>query len=220
MSISSVLNPPNKLDNESQFSYDKSQQIIPSGHASLERQPPDRSLNHYRANRSPGQRLTHSILPNPHRVSKPAHSNKAYTREQVDWIRYHKDDLNFGWKSLPTKFLKQFSDRRDTDQCFSSRYYRDNEVPVHQNWVIQREGGKPVMRACNVRKRNKPDGVLDDIPFKLVEKHPERALTYKWVSAKDKERADNIIKRDKRLCDGTIASNPNESKPLSLPRRI
>lgn len=196
------------------------------------------SFDHgHRTNRSPAHRYNHLRSPrrSSHSTSPPAfssqnqahdnrggslrppHSNKAYTQEQVDWMRFFHDDLGNAWKSLPIKFQQQFAtETRDSDQCFSSRYYRDNQVPDHDNWEpIMGSDGRPRFMAAKVRQRTTPEGRSLDIPYKLIEKHPERAITYPWVGQDHKKAAREIIHTDELLSRGVLVeTDPKSSRFL------
>lgn len=188
-------------------------------------------IHRYNHLRPPRQRSSHSTSPpafssqshthdNRGGSLRPPHSNKAYTQEQVDWMRFFHDDLGNAWKSLPIKFQQQFAtETRDSDQCFSSRYYRDNQVPDHDNWEpILGSDGRPRLMAAKVRQRQTPEGRALDIPYKLVEKHPERAITYSWVGRDHKETAREILRTDELLNRGVIAeTDPKSSKSLTHP---
>jgi hypothetical protein len=130
------------------------------------------------------------------RKHKPPHSNKPYTPEHVYWMRYMKEDCGKSWKEMLVSWHIQFSDDpRESDQCLSSRYYRNNKAPeVDQSGnPIVGPNGKAVMFSAKVRSRTTPQGKAMDVPFKFVEKHPEAALTYAWVSEGDKAIARKII---------------------------
>ena len=130
------------------------------------------------------------------RKHKPPHSNKPYTREHVYWMRYMKEDCMKSWKEMLVLWHIQFpDDPRESDQCLSSRQYRDNKaLEVNQDGnPIVGPNGKAVMFCAKVRSRTTPQGKAMDVPFKFVEKHPEAALRYAWVSEDDKEIARKII---------------------------
>ncbi|RDL34434.1 uncharacterized protein BP5553_07562 [Venustampulla echinocandica] len=141
-------------------------------------------------------------------------ANKEYTREQTDWIRYMKEDCNVGWKFHASKFAQQFPDVRETNQGFSSRYYRDNTVPrPDENWnTIIGKDGKAELIIASVRSRSTPEGRALDIPYTLIEKHPERALQYSWVSEEHKAEA--------RRIELGLASKGNKAKWRALIRRV
>lgn len=128
------------------------------------------------------------------RRPRAPNANKEYTREQIDWIRYMKEDCNVGWKHHSSKFALQFPDVRDSNQGFSSRYYRDNTVPrPDEDWnPVIGEDGKAEWITASVRSRSTPEGRALDIPYTLIEKHPNRALQYSWVSDEHKAEARRI----------------------------
>jgi hypothetical protein len=149
--------------------------------------------------------------------AKTPHSNKAYTKEQVDFIRYTKEDIGIPWKAHPARFSRLWTDNRDSDQCFSSRHYRSNVKPRHVNWIPILVDGRPVMDPAPVRRRSTPEGKSEDFPYTLIELCPHRALNYSWVTSADKARALEILRaddiRDKMLENGTFVDpDPKNSK--------
>jgi hypothetical protein len=155
------------------------------------------------------------------RVSKTPHSNKAYTSEQVHFIRYTKEDLGVAWKGHPARFRRYWRDNRESDQCFSSRYYRCNIRPRHVDWVPILVDGRPVMDPAPVRGRSTPEGKAMDFPYTLIELFPHRALEYSWVSPADKARAMDILRqdeiRDAMIEKGTFVDpDPKNSKSPSF----
>ena len=91
-------------------------------------------------------------------------------------------------------------EQRQSVQCLSSRYYRDNKVvQVDENGVpMFAPNGKPILIEAKVRNRTTPQGKLLDMPFTLVEKHPERACKYEWVKKEHKSVAGRILSGDLR----------------------
>lgn len=127
---------------------------------------------------------------------------KEDTPEQVDWIRYMKEDCKHAWKELPSLFALQFPDvhgygydSRTSDQCFSSRGYRDNRRPlINEEWnLILDDNGRVTWVEALVRERSTAEGMELDYPFTLVELHPERAAQYVWVSDEHKAMARRIL---------------------------
>ncbi|TGO33306.1 hypothetical protein BHYA_0253g00030 [Botrytis hyacinthi] len=115
---------------------------------------------------------------------KKPRSNKAYSLEEVDFIRYHKEDLNKHWPEVLLCFRKQFRGyQRESEQCLSSRYYRDNNIKMYDESgrVMRDENGRTRYISAKVRRRGTPAGRLEGIPYTLVQKHPERAMKYSWV---------------------------------------
>ncbi|KAF7891469.1 uncharacterized protein EAF02_001794 [Botrytis sinoallii] len=116
---------------------------------------------------------------------KKPRSNKAYSLEEVDFIRYHKEDLNKHWPEVLLCFRKRFRGyQRESEQCLSSRYYRDNNIKMYDESgrVMRDENGRIRYISAKVRRRGTPAGRLEGIPYTLVQKHPERAMKYSWVS--------------------------------------
>jgi len=128
------------------------------------------------------------------------HSNKKYTQEQVDYIRYMKDDLGYSYGDIQTAFnIPWPQDKRESDQCFSSRTYRDHVIPVLKNgrWELDfDEQGRVVTKKNPVRKRDTEE--FRNVPFKLIERSPWRIQGYDWVRPEDKKRARRIMEQDER----------------------
>ncbi|CAD6444884.1 ccdda093-ef53-4298-9a89-ad62c5b8fb59 [Sclerotinia trifoliorum] len=124
---------------------------------------------------------------------KRARSNKAYSIEEVDFIRYHKEDLNKTWDEILSFFKRYFVDR-DTEQSLSSRYYRDNCFKMYDadGRPMQDENGKIRTFSAKVRQRGTPAGREEALPYTLVQKHPERAMRYPWVSEQHKVEAQRL----------------------------
>jgi len=145
--------------------------------------------------------------------TRPHFSNKAYTREQVDFCRYMKLDCEMSFDEVKMLFRERFPEvLRDSNQCFSSRYYRDNVVPrLDKNGCLMFDDkGKLLLEAVKVRDRNTPEGKAKCVPFTLIDRSPWRALTYDWVSKEHKAIARLIL-------DGTDPTDPQGSKLGSIP---
>ncbi|TAQ83402.1 hypothetical protein B7494_g8269 [Chlorociboria aeruginascens] len=144
-----------------------------------------------------------------HRTKKP-HSNTRYEEEEVDFIRYMKDDCGYCWDKVLTAFQRQFhaqrahKTQRDSNQCLSSRYYRDNRFPELDEDGEQRlsPDGRPLWIPAKVRSRTTPEGKIENLPYRLVDKHPERALRYPWVTEDFKEIAKMNLDRKKASTSG------------------
>jgi hypothetical protein len=121
-----------------------------------------------------------------------------YSEEQVDFCRYMKEDKEKKWDIVREAFQRRFPhENRNSNQCLTSRYYRDNELPeTDEQWRLRTENGKVVTTPAKVRDRS-AEGTKD-APHKFVDKHPRRALKYNWVDEEDKERARAILKQDER----------------------
>ncbi|KAM3081975.1 hypothetical protein ACMFMG_004435 [Clarireedia jacksonii] len=124
------------------------------------------------------------------KFAKVHHSNKAYTEEEVDFIRYHKDDLGLKWDPLLLVFKRAFPGRsRESDQCLSSRYYRANKFRLfdENGKVMRDENGKIMYLSAKVRGRGTPEGREEGLPYTLVQVSPQRGLKYSWVREVHKE---------------------------------
>jgi len=119
------------------------------------------------------------------------------------WIRYHREDLLLSWPILLKLFTRRFPEYiRLSVQCLSSRYYRDNKVPM-----LDADGnpeldanGKVIMVPCKVRGRNTAGGKY--IPYLFVDKHPDFACVFDWVRPEDKARAERILRGLEEERDG------------------
>jgi len=140
--------------------------------------------------------------------TRPHFSNKAYTREQVDFCRYMKLDCEMSFHEVKILFGKRFPEvSRESNQCFSSRYYRDNVIPqLDENGRLMFDDkGKLQLEAVGVRGRNTPEGRAKCVPFTLIDRSPWRAITYDWVSKEHKAIARLIL-------DGIDPTDPQGSR--------
>lgn len=127
---------------------------------------------------------------------RPPNSNKAYDPEYIFWIRYHKEDLHMKWDEINQLFSLTFPNAgRNTIQCLQSRYYRDNHVPELDSMdrVVRDSNGKIVYKNIKVRQRNAPGTKDLGAPSTLVEKHPWRAVQYRWVNEEHRREARRIL---------------------------
>lgn len=161
-------------------------------HAEGYHSPP--SAHHHSHHRGRRHHPHHSrysqSAPTPNK--KKPRSNKAYSIEEVDFIRYHKDDLRKHWPEILSLFRQYFRQRqRDSEQCLSSRYYRDNCCKMYDanGRPMRDDNGKIRVISCKVRSRGTPAGREEALPFTLVQKHPSRAMRYPWVSEQHKVEA-------------------------------
>lgn len=165
----------------------------------------------------------HSTLPQYPRSRRRSssdrpHSNKPYTKEQVDCMRYLREDGNqLPWPVVLARFRMQFPEFDDVDlsvQCLSSRLYRANKVPVcHSNGeLVLDSNGKVMMVPAKVRDRNTPAG--KHAPYRLVDSHPDFALLYDWVHPADKAIALGAINS---LEAAEAGNQPLTGMYLSLP---
>lgn len=166
---------------------------------------PDSASGHYMSTHQYHHRQTpsypHSGLPSPPSPSassipsmKAPHSNIAYTEEQVDWIRYQKEDCKRTWDEMLELFRSTWG-FRTSRQCLSSRYYRDNVYRVVNDDDVQvyDAEGKPEYYPVKVRERKLPEIITAGLAYLFVDKDPEKALGYTWVSPEHKELAKKTI---------------------------
>jgi len=144
--------------------------------------------------------------PLKHNKKRSSPSNVKYTREQVDFIRYFKEDLGKRWTDIVDLFAQQFpGEQRQTPQCLTSRSYRDNQLPyLDENWNLTFEDdegpgqyGPRKVRLHPAKVRDRTAHCFKDAPYKLIEKHPERALQHSWVSEEHKDKARILLEDDK-----------------------
>lgn len=106
--------------------------------------------------------------------------NKKYAPEEVFWILYQKEDLGLQYKRIGELFTTVFHTRDEsTGQLVSSRHYRANVIPLLTTdfqLIFIENNQKVVVVPAKVRDRNRPEN--KDIPTKLVDRLPQKALEY------------------------------------------
>lgn len=58
--------------------------------------------------------------------------------------------------------------------------------------VVLDGNGKVVMVPCKVRGRNSKEG--KEVPYLFVDRHPECAVVFEWVTREDREKAGRILR--------------------------
>jgi hypothetical protein len=135
--------------------------------------------------------------------SRNPNSHQKFTKEQEDWIRYHREDLGRDWRSTQELFGKKFSQKPIT--ALTSFFYRSQRVPKlnENNQPVQYGKGNFVMIDAPVRLR-----LRENWPSRLVDLHPEFAVIYDWVMQESKEEANKIL----QILDGRTKDSGNVSQ--------
>jgi len=134
--------------------------------------------------------------------------NKPYTKEQQDWIRYHREDFKQNWGKIHKNFYAKFPKARehcDTSAGLSARFYRSNRVPKldeNSQPVVDANGHFVTMEAP---VRDREEGHW---PSRLVDLHPELVLAYGWVTENSKKKANEIL----QILDGMTEDTGKESE--------
>ncbi|KAE9367432.1 hypothetical protein N431DRAFT_428810 [Stipitochalara longipes BDJ] len=159
-------------------------------------------ISHSRSRTTPSRRSLHGISKASKRKRLGPHSNKAYTQEQVHWMRYFSEDRGYTWPQVHACFYQEWpGEARDSVACITSRYYRSNLLArLDDNGEpTLDQTGKLVMIPAKVRERATEEG--KDKPFLFLDLHPEWALVYDWVTPEHKARAMRVLQ---------ILENPSE----------
>ncbi|PQE03473.1 hypothetical protein CJF30_00010880 [Rutstroemia sp. NJR-2017a BBW] len=122
--------------------------------------------------------------------STQSQTKKHYTEEEVDFIRYHKEDLSLHWEAIFDHFKNTFPNHTfGSNARLSSRYYRDNQFKQYdENDKVARDEYGNIMYLCaKVRGRGTPEGKEEGLPYTLVQRYPERGQKYTWVKEEHKE---------------------------------
>jgi len=174
-------------------------------------------ISHRRSRGAISHRSTHGVSKAPKRKRLGPHSNKAYTLEQVQWMRYFSEDRGLTWPQVHAFFYQRWpGEVRDSVACITSRYYRSNLLPkLNANGLpMLDESGKFVMVSAKVRERATKEGKHK--PFHFLDLHPEWALVYDWVQPEDKERALRLLK----MLDGSIEDTEGKSEGTSPVNKV
>ncbi|KAM3066517.1 hypothetical protein ACMFMG_012015 [Clarireedia jacksonii] len=121
--------------------------------------------------------------------STKSQNKKTYTEEEVDFIRYHREDLGFGWEQIFRLFKEIFPNHScKSNQGVSARFYRANKFKLYtENGQEMRDTtGKIVYLDAKVRKRRTLEGKEEGLPYTLVQRYPQRGLKYSWVGEQHK----------------------------------
>nr|XP_036584671.1 uncharacterized protein CTRU02_05153 [Colletotrichum truncatum]KAF6794321.1 hypothetical protein CTRU02_05153 [Colletotrichum truncatum] len=163
-------------------------------HRSHPLSPPGRRLQQ----RLPVTMRTGGSSPNrrPRRSPTGSRCNVKYTIQQVDFIDYFRVDHHLSWKEVEAKYASVFPEdaakgHKRGPQGLQGVYYRKNkQIPAtdQNNLFIFDEDDNPRTFQCDVREQGKKM----NNSIGLLAMHPERAITYSWVSEEHKRQYDKI----------------------------
>ncbi|KAK1727369.1 uncharacterized protein BDZ83DRAFT_717886 [Colletotrichum acutatum] len=155
--------------------------------------PPSRRLQHrlpvtLRTGCSPSRR--------PRRSPTGSRCNVKYTIQQVDFIDYFRVDHHLSWKEVEAKYASVFPEdaakgHKRGPQGLQGVYYRKNkQIPATDpnNLLVFDEDDNPKTFQCDVREQGKKM----NNSIGLLGMHPERAITYAWVSEEHKRQYDKL----------------------------
>ncbi|KAK1955811.1 hypothetical protein LY78DRAFT_686581 [Colletotrichum sublineola] len=123
----------------------------------------------------------------PRRSTKGSRCNVKYTIQQVDFIDYFRVDHGLSWKEVETKYAATFSEdatkghKRGQSGLQGVFYRKNKQIPAtdHNN---------PKTSQCYVGKKRKGN----NNSIGLLNMHPERAITYAWVSDEHKRQYEEL----------------------------
>ncbi|KAK1975878.1 hypothetical protein LZ30DRAFT_693271 [Colletotrichum cereale] len=125
---------------------------------------------------------------------KGTHCNVKYTTQQIDFIDYFRVDQHFSWKEVEVKYSAVFpgdaaQGYKRGPQGLQGVYYRKNkQIPVTDpnNLLVFNKDDNPITFQCDVREQGKKNSIG------LLGMHPERAITYAWVSEEHKRQCKKL----------------------------
>ncbi|KZL80045.1 hypothetical protein CI238_12773 [Colletotrichum incanum] len=154
----------------------------------------------------PGSTLSPSasgLRPGKSNICSSHHPHLSYTKkhyddEEVDFIRYFRVDCSLNWKEVLEEYNDGFcKDAKNGHKRnlvgLQSVYYRNNkEIPlIDPNGLLMfDEDHKPRTISWEVRKQRNASTVVG-----LLTIHPERAITYPWVSKEHKKQCEELGKK-------------------------
>ncbi|KAF6842457.1 hypothetical protein CMUS01_03101 [Colletotrichum musicola] len=166
---------------------------------------PSPTLSHRNPLSPPGRRLQRlpvtmrtgsSPSRRPRRSPTGSRCNVKYTIQQVDFIDYFRVDHHLSWKEVEAKYASIFPEdaakgHKRGPQGLQGVYYRKNkQIPAtdQNNLFIFDEDDNPRTFQCDVREQGKKM----NNSIGLLAMHPERAITYSWVSEEHKRQYEKI----------------------------
>ncbi|KAK1598516.1 uncharacterized protein LY79DRAFT_665712 [Colletotrichum navitas] len=132
----------------------------------------------------------------PRRSPTGSRCNVKYTIQQVDFIDYFRVDHHLSWKEVEAKYAAVFPEdaakgHKRGPQGLQGVYYRKNkQIPVTDpnNLLVFDEDDNPKTFQCDVREQGKKM----NNSIGLLGMHPERAITYPWVSEEHKRQYEKL----------------------------
>ncbi|KAJ3951779.1 hypothetical protein N0V92_011796, partial [Colletotrichum tropicale] len=115
---------------------------------------------------------------------------------QVDFIDYFRVDHHLSWKEVEAKYASVFPEdaakgHKRGPQGLQGVYYRKNkQIPAtdQNNLFVFDEDDNPRTFQCDVREQGKKM----NNSIGLLAMHPERAITYSWVSEEHKRQYEKV----------------------------
>ncbi|KAK1980478.1 hypothetical protein LZ30DRAFT_750714 [Colletotrichum cereale] len=132
----------------------------------------------------------------PRRSPTGSRCNVKYTIQQVDFIDYFRVDHHLSWKEVEAKYAAVFPEdaakgHKRGPQGLQGVYYRKNkQIPATDpnNLLVFDEDDNPKTFQCDVREQGKKM----NNSIGLLGMHPERAITYAWVSEEHKRQYEKL----------------------------
>ncbi|KZL70976.1 hypothetical protein CT0861_07764 [Colletotrichum tofieldiae] len=161
----------------------------------------DPFLNSLLDRSSPSRRVTSTgsiSVRRPRNSRGGTRCNVKYTDQQIDFIDYFRVDQHLSWKEVEAKYAAAFPEdaakgHKRGPQGLQGVYYRKNkQIPVTDpnNLLVFDEDDNPKTFQCDVREQGKKM----NSSIGLLSMHPERAITYPWVSEKHKRQCEKLDK--------------------------
>ncbi|KAJ2987656.1 hypothetical protein NUW58_g4382 [Xylaria curta] len=124
------------------------------------------------------------------KTPKTTHCNIKYLVEELDYIRYHRVDLQQKWMLVENNYRVMFPMARETQGLQGVNYRQNNILPhIHNNMLVFMENGH-VESVCVKTKEQTERKHL----YTLVYLFPDRAMRYPWVTPSHRERARELSK--------------------------
>lgn len=118
-------------------------------------------------------------------------SNIVYNqrREQVDWIRYMREDCYLSFGNIASLFNMNWPDEQISSEDIKKWLSLGNRIPAVDQHNEPQFNSKHSLILRNLKKSDYAKGV----PISLVDRCPWRAIWYPWVIEEHKNRAKGIV---------------------------